>query len=69
MLLGAFVGGRGVNSNNNNNDVTNRDEDHKDDNDNADTQQPTLWLDAFQAERGWGDFEDNGYVKDNKVKP
>ena len=64
MLLGAFVGGGDVHSNNNDNDVTNRDEDHKDDNNNADTQQPTLWSDAFQAERGWSDFGDNDYVND-----
>jgi hypothetical protein len=32
-------------------------------------QQPTLWLDVFQAERGWGDFDDNDYVKDDKDEP
>jgi hypothetical protein len=32
-------------------------------------QQPTLWLDVFQAERGWGDFKDNDYVKDDKDEP
>jgi len=26
-------------------------------------QQPTLWLDVFKAERRWGDFDDNYYVK------
>ena len=26
-------------------------------------QQPTLWSDVFQAERGWGDFDNNDYVK------
>ncbi len=32
-------------------------------------QQPTLWSDVFQAERGWGDFNDNDYVKDNEDEP
>jgi len=59
----------GGNSSNNDNDVTDRDEDHKDDNNNANMQQPTLWSYAFQAERGWGDFDDNNYVKDNKDEP
>ncbi len=31
--------------------------------------QPTLWSDAFQAERGWGDFNDNDYVKDDEDEP
>ncbi len=26
-------------------------------------QQTILWLDVFQAERGWGDFDNNDYVK------
>ncbi len=30
---------------------------------------PTLWLDVFQAERGWGDFDDNDYVKHDKDEP
>ena len=59
----------GAHSNNNDNDVTNRDDDHKDDNDDANTQQPTLCSDAFQAERGWGDFDNNDYVKDNNDEP
>ena len=41
-----------------------RDDDHKDDDNNADTQQPTLRSDAFQAQRGGGDFDDNDNVKD-----
>ncbi len=32
-------------------------------------QQPTLWWDVFQAERGWGDFDNNDYVKDDKDEP
>ena len=34
-------------------------------------QQPTLWSDLFQAERGWGDFDDNDndYVKDEEDEP
>jgi hypothetical protein len=28
-----------------------------------------LWLDAFQAERGGGDFDGNDNVKDNKDEP
>ncbi len=32
-------------------------------------QQPTLWSDVFQAKRGWGDFDDNDYVKDGEVEP
>ncbi len=32
-------------------------------------QQPTLWSDVFQAERGWGDFEDNDYVKEDEDEP
>ena len=32
-------------------------------------QQPTLWSDVFQAERGWGDFDDNDYVKDDEDEP
>jgi hypothetical protein len=47
MFLGAFEGGGGVHSNNNNDDVTDRDEYHEDDNDNANMQQPTLWSDLF----------------------
>ena len=27
------------------------------------------WLDVSQAERGWGDFENNDYVKDDKDEP
>ena len=59
----------GVHSYNNNDDVTARDDDRKDDDDNAIMQQPTLWLDAFQAERGGGDFDGNDNVKDNKDEP
>ena len=66
MLLDAFVGGRGVHSNNNDDDVIARDNDCKDDNDDANTQQPPLGPDTFQAERGGGDFDDNDNVKDNK---
>jgi hypothetical protein len=29
----------------------------RDDNDNVNTQQLTLWSDAFQAEKGGGDFD------------
>ena len=32
-------------------------------------QQPTLWSDVFQAERGWGNFDDNEYVKHDEAKP
>jgi hypothetical protein len=32
-------------------------------------QQPTLWSDVFQAERGWGDFNDNDYVKHYEDEP
>ena len=32
-------------------------------------QQPTLWSDVFQAERGWGDFDDNDYVKHDEDEP
>ena len=32
-------------------------------------QQPTLWSDVFQAERGWVDFDDNDYVKDGEDEP
>ena len=32
-------------------------------------QQPTLWSDEFQAERGWGDFDDNDYVKHYEDEP
>ena len=32
-------------------------------------QQPTLWSDAFQAERGWGDFDNNDYVKHDEDEP
>ncbi len=32
-------------------------------------QQPTLWSDVFQAKSGWGDFDDNDYVKDGKDEP
>ena len=32
-------------------------------------QQPTLWSDVFQAERGWGDFDDNDCVKHNEDEP
>ena len=32
-------------------------------------QQPTLWSDVFQAERGWGDFDNNYYVKHDDDKP
>ena len=56
----------GVHSNNNNNNVTNGDDDHNDEDHNVDTQQPTLWLDAFQAERGWVDCDNNDYVNDNE---
>jgi hypothetical protein len=28
-----------------------------------------LWLDVFKAERGWGDFDDNDYVKDDQDEP
>ena len=28
-----------------------------------------MWSDVFQAEKGWGDFDDNDYVKDNNNKP
>ena len=28
-----------------------------------------MWSDVFQEERGWGDFDDNDYVKDDKDKP
>ena len=65
MLLDAFVGGGVVHSNNNNDDVITRDDNCKDD-DGADTQQPTLWLGAFQAERGGSDFGNNNDVKDGK---
>ena len=58
-----------VHSNNNNDDVIARDDDCKDDNNNTNTQQPTLWSDAFQAERGGGDFDDNNDVKDNEDEP
>ena len=68
MFLGAVEGG-GVHSNNNDNDVTDRDEYHKDDNDDTNMQQPTLWSDLFQAERGWGGFYDNDYVKDDEDEP
>ena len=47
MLLDASVGGR-VHSNSNDNDVVDGDDDHNND---ANTQQPTLWSDAFLAER------------------
>ena len=33
------------------------------------SQQPTLWSDVFQGERGWGDFDNNDYVKYNKDDP
>ncbi len=33
------------------------------------TQQPTLWSDVFQAERGWGDFDNNYYVKHDEDEP
>ena len=58
MLLDAFMGGGGVIQTNNNDDS---DDEHKIDNEHndADTQQPTLWSDAFQEERGGGDFDDN----------
>ena len=32
-------------------------------------QQPTLWSDVFQAERGWDNFDNNDCVKDNKDEP
>ncbi len=32
-------------------------------------QQPTLWSDVFQAERGWGDFNNNDYVKHDEDEP
>ncbi len=32
-------------------------------------QQPTLWPDVFQAERGWGDFDDNYYVEHDEDEP
>ncbi len=33
------------------------------------TQQPTLWSDVFQVERGWGDFDNNDYVYHDDDKP
>ena len=32
-------------------------------------QQPTLWSDVIQAERGWVDFDDNDYVKHYEDEP
>ena len=32
-------------------------------------QQPTLWSDVFQAERGWGDSDNNDYVKHDEDEP
>ena len=68
-VFGCLCGRGGVHSNNNDNDVINRNDDHKDDYNNFNTQQPTLWLDAFQTERAWGEFDDNNDVKDNEDEP
>ena len=51
-VFGCLCGKGGVHSNNKDDDVAKGEDDHNDDNNKVDTQQPTLWSDAFQAERG-----------------
>jgi hypothetical protein len=42
---------------NHNDDVGDGNDDENDDDDDVNMQQPTLWSDAFQAERGGDDFD------------